>query len=176
MTSILSDFQVDYHAHTGNYQDFDLSERIDGITYMAPAPSRRHQQISMAITRQLLAVIDYRRVLYAPHDLLLSVNNRVQPDILVYRNLTALEEEEIPLVLFEIISPASKDHDRIRKFKLYEKHGIAEYWLVDPENHTIEVYALVNGAYHLFATSAKGDEVVSKVLDGFRLSVMDVLD
>ena len=74
------------------------------------------------------------------HDIL-----RVQPDILVVCDETKLDEKGCrgaPDLVIEILSPSTASKDAIQKRALYEKHGVKQYWIVDPTNRLVMVYAL----------------------------------
>ena len=57
-----------------------------------------------------------------------------------------------------------------RKKALYEQVGIAEYWIIDPESRTIEVFALKNQAYELHSRAADMERASSRLLAGFDIS------
>src|SRR5262249_6359435 len=80
-----------------------------------------------------------------------------------------------PVLVIEIISPGTENlrRDRLVKKQLYAKYGVKEYWLVDPETRTTEVYVLESGLFGLRAVFGEGDELTSDLLPGFRCKVED---
>jgi len=60
----------------------------------------------------------------------------------------------VPDLAVEVISPGSWKRDRGEKKALYEQVGIAEYWIVDPESRSIEVFSLAKGVYQLHSRAA----------------------
>lgn len=132
-------------------------EIIGGEAFdMSPAPSVRHQDIAAALTAALrLFLAGHRcRALAAPTDVKLSEEDVVQPDLLVVcddRQIRASHIEGAPKLVVEILSPATALHDHVRKFKLYERAGVEEYWIVTPYPSMIEVYRLVDGRFTLAA-------------------------
>ena len=122
---------------------------------MTPAPETGHQKISREISFCLYEHIMTRKlgeVLYAPIDVVLTEENAFQPDVLVLLNehLEQIQEKRIvgaPDLVVEIISPGSLLNDRVTKKLVYERAGIPEYWLVNPESKTIEVFVLENSVY-----------------------------
>ena len=142
----------------GDYIDWPGNERweiIDGIAWnMSPAPSRYHQ----AILNELLFIInsfirETRCHVYpAPFDVLLpdtpgqdesAITTVVQPDISVICDASKLTDKGCvgpPDWIIEIISPHTSHKDFLEKLKLYEQHGVREYWIVDPENKYVNVY------------------------------------
>ncbi len=155
----------DQHLHTyGEYltwPDEPRYELIDGRAYaMAPAPSRRHQEIVGELFRQVANALSGHpcRVYIAPFDVRLprgaqaddDVNTVVQPDIAVFCDRSRLDERGArgaPDWIIEVLSPGTASHDQLLKRDLYERHGVAEYWLVHPHDRLITVYRLHDGAY-----------------------------
>ncbi len=76
----------------------------------------------------------------------------------------------VPDLAVEVVSRGSWRRDRIDKKALSEQFGLPEYWIVDPESRTIEVFVLTKGAYHLFSRAEGADSAKSKVVPGFAVS------
>lgn len=131
-------------------------ELIDGVpNNMTPAPSTSHQRIAGEL---LFALRTYfgnnsASVFIAPFDVQLDENDEytvVQPDISVFCNKQKLHSDRAigaADLIVEILSPSTALKDRREKFTLYEQTKVKEYWIVDPLNHTIEVYDLSDGRY-----------------------------
>lgn len=160
--------------------DLHLYELIDGEIVKKSAPAPRYQEISAELNDQIRAFVKQRqlgRVYYAPIDVTFDGYNLVQPDLLFIPNnrlhiVTSEGIEGAPALVVEIISPTSAIRDRNVKKKLYERHGVDEYWLVDAPNETIEIFTLGNGRYELFsAASAVEGSLRSKTLTGLSLDV-----
>ncbi|HGE69650.1 TPA: Uma2 family endonuclease, partial [Candidatus Poribacteria bacterium] len=81
----------------------------------------------------------------------------------------------VPDLVVEILSESTIDTDRKDKFYEYEKAGVLEYWIVDPDAKTIEVYVLENGTYILFGKYGVGEVAKSKLLNGLVVRVDDVI-
>ncbi len=132
-------------------------EIIDGELHVSPAPTPRHQRVSLKLARWLLRTLEdagLGEVYDAPIDLLLHANTVVQPDILFVRteNLSIVGEKNLqgpPDLVVEILSPSSRRRDRLVKFEAYARLGVPSYWIVDPEEQTIEVYEKESGSYRL---------------------------
>lgn len=71
--------------------------------------------------------------------------------------------------MIEIVSPTSIQRDRKVKYDLYERYGVAEYWIVDPRTRSVEVYTLSNGEYALFGQFVGEEIIESKLLIGLRI-------
>jgi Uma2 family endonuclease len=76
----------------------------------------------------------------------------------------------VPDMVVEILSPSTKRRDSIEKFQQYLKYGVREYWVVDPETRSLQVYILEDGKY---VASVYGDtgEVKVSVLDDCTVSL-----
>jgi len=122
-------------------------EIIDGEHYVTPAPTPRHQRIS----RRLVTALDiYLRdhplgeVLNAPLDVILSSYDVVQPDVVYVSNERAAIAQDgvrgAPDLAIEILSPTTRKTDEVAKRKLFERVGVREYWIVDPELDLVKIY------------------------------------
>ncbi len=80
-----------------------------------------------------------------------------------------------PDLVVEIIAPYSIVRDRYHKRALYRRTGVPEYWIVDPANRAIEVFALEEGEYRLASFAAESGAVASRVLEGFQVEVAEVM-
>ncbi len=74
----------------------------------------------------------------------------------------------------EVISAGSWQRDRIQKKALYESAGGAEYWLIDPDAETIEVFTLAKGGYQLHPKATGKVVVKSKLLAGFKMNFVEL--
>ena len=159
------------------YEDYCLipddgkrHEIIDGALFMNPAPNSYHQMIIGRIYSQFDAVIRETKlgyVFFAPIDVRLDEFDIVQPDLVVVLNdrksiLTKQNIHGVPSLIVEILSPSNSHYDRQIKKKLYERTQVPEFWIVDPERESVEVYWLVNQKYESQLIS--GDKVPLRVL------------
>ncbi len=137
-----------------SWDDDECWELIDGLPYnMSPAPRIKHQDISGNFFGYLYNHLEGKmcKVFHPQTDVVLSDYDVVQPDVLVVCDKTKITELNIqgaPDLIIEVLSPTTKHKDRWLKRKLYEKHAVKEYFLVDPDDETVERYALQeNGRY-----------------------------
>ncbi len=146
----------------GDYRTWPIDERwelIDGIAWnMSPAPNRFHQEIFGELFTQIKVFLKEKtcKVYAAPFDVLLpdrddqaedDVRTVVQPDISVICDRNKLTDKGCtgaPDWIIEILSPYTSKKDMLIKFDLYERHGVREYWIVDPGNRYVHVYVLEN--------------------------------
>ena len=77
----------------------------------------------------------------------------------------------VPDMVVEVLSPSTILTDRRDKFFEYAQAGISEYWMVDLEECTIEIYVLKQGAYKLLGKWGAGEVACSEVLAGFEVMV-----
>jgi Uma2 family endonuclease len=76
----------------------------------------------------------------------------------------------------EILSPGTRKTDEVTKRKLYERFGVAEYWVVDPELETIKIYRRVDGAFQRAAElSTEGaDALTTPLLPDFSAPLAEI--
>ena len=158
-------------------------ELYDGEVYVVPSPLPLHQIVS---ARLHLALSDYVRahggtVLYAPLDIVLTEYDVVQPDLLLFtRDRDRLIDprkvtRHAPDLAIEILSPGTSGNDRGRKMQLLARHGVREYWLVDPQAVTIEVYWLSGNQFALAGTAAGDQPLQSPLLPALSLAPVDLV-
>jgi len=150
---------------------------IGGKLIMTPAPSTYHQRISIRLSTKLANFVMEKQlgeVFHAPIDVYFEATETYQPDIIFIskERLGIIEEESIkgaPDLVIEILSPSTAYYDLRKKFKVYERHGVREYWVVDPEAKSITRYEN-KGENLIWAEEVeeKG-KVRSKLLPGFEL-------
>ncbi len=137
-------------------------ELIDGVFVMSPAPDVGHQRMLGALYRALWQASQGSQleVLVAPVDVVLG-SSVVEPDIVVARSEEFGERglASAPALAVEIRSQSTAWLDEGRKRSLYEEHGVANYWLVDPAAPSVTLLRLVTGRYVVAAT-ARGDHTV----------------
>jgi len=135
-------------------------ELIDGALIVTPAPSVRHQTVSMELAT-LLRLASPRRlkVLAAPLDVVLDQRTSVQPDLLVAgrEDFGTQNLPSPPLLAVEILSPSTQLLDLNLKKAAYERAGVASYWVVDPAIPRLVVWELREGVYVQVA-EVEGDE------------------
>ncbi len=174
-----------------NYDDLQLfpndgkrHELIDGEHIMAPAPETKHQDTAgnlFALLRAFVRQNKLGRVFVAPVDVVFSEYDVIEPDIVFVSRthqqiVTKANLRGAPDLVVEILSPSTKEIDRKTKFKLYEKYGVREYWIIDPDAETIEIYALRAAGYALLQKFSRGDVVRSEVLPGFACAVDEIFE
>ena len=113
-------------------------ELINGVVFMSPSPSFRHQRVLRHVLKQFETCADRLRGLEIAidTDLALGEHTVYQPDIAVYAPgrlpTDAAKLEVAPDLAVEILSPSSRPLDLVTKRDDYEKFGVGEYWVIDP--------------------------------------------
>jgi len=159
-------------------------EVIRGRLYMSPAPRPRHQRAVGRLFMTISRFVEERglgEVYLAPIDVLLpGLASPVQPDLSFLREdrLAIVTEEAIegaPDLVVEVLSRSNWLTDRRDKLEVYAQAGVAEYWIVDPDERTIEAFALRGQSYDLVDKRGAGESVRSRVLAGLVVSIDEVL-
>lgn len=168
----------DYRAWQGD----ERWEVIGGEAYaMSPSPTARHQMVQA----RLVSALDrfFRgepcRAIPSPMDVKLSHADVVQPDVLVVcrpAQIKATHIEGAPVLVIEIMSDSSEQHDRGIKMRLYAEHGVPEVWLVTPYPSMAEVYRLDGRSYRLVATYVPPGRLSSPGFPKLKLRLKDVFD
>ena len=136
-------------------------ELYDGVPVAMSSPTMTHQLISGELFRQLANFLFGKpcKVFSAPFDVRIydtaedrpeDSENVLQPDLLVVCDREKLDERGVrgaPTLVIEILSPSTLRSDRLVKFHMYEKAGVPEYWIVDPERSMVTVHVLDEGKY-----------------------------
>ena len=176
----------DIHDYEQLPDDGNRYEIIEGDLYMTPAPRTVHQIVSRNL---LLAIHRWARehatgeVLSAPFDVELGLHDLVQPDLLFLsaarkRLLTDRRLMGAPDLVVEILSSSTSARDLGVKRRAYERYGVREYWVADPDRRTLTVYARDPESRALVSTSGcgLGDVLTTPLLEGFSVSLDEVFD
>jgi len=158
-------------------------ELYDGEVFEIPSPILLHQLVSGRLYLALAAYVQTHggAVFYAPLDIVLTEFDVVQPDLLLFtrdrEHLLNLRRvtRHAPDLAIEILSPGTGGNDRGRKMELLARHGVREYWLVDPEAVAIEVHWLTGTRSALASTAGPSDRVQSPLLPDLSIVPGDVI-
>jgi len=131
-------------------------ELIDGEHYVTPSPIRKHQAVVGNLHGLIWSFLQQRqtgRIYAAPFDVIFSEYDVVEPDLIYVSNERAREIETSPYVkgapdlVVEVSSPGTRKRDETTKRRLYERFGVGEYWVVDPEIDSIKVFRRIDDRY-----------------------------
>lgn len=132
-----------------------LCQLINNNLIMSPAPSILHQEILNEINVGIaifLRTNQLGKVLIAPLDVQFSMENILQPDIIFIKNenLNKLKSKRLsgaPDLVIEILSPSTSQFDYVEKKIIYERSGVQEYFIVEPDSKSVDSFFLKNGKY-----------------------------
>ncbi len=139
---------------------------LDGVLVKEPRPAFGHQRIQSRILSVLMSLVGPDNVQAASAGVLIDELNVFEPDIVVIDELPDDEAQYVgvPRIVFEILSPWSRDRDRNVKTRRYLGLGVKEVWLVDAQDESIEVVDFDGGRV------STGDEPArSQVVQGLEL-------
>ncbi len=172
-----------------NIENKKRYELIDGELYLMSSPSTSHQEIVGEIYAQLHNYLKGKKckAFVSPLDVCLSglrnpkkEYNVVQPDILVVCDNTKITNnmgiQGVPDLIIEVLSPASKKHDTLVKYNLYQYYGVKEYWIVDEEIGVIYQYIInEKNIYTLPKTYEITEDIKVNILENCIISLKEIL-
>jgi Uma2 family endonuclease len=176
------------------YDDFVLfpddgkrHELIDGEHYVTPSPTSKHQTIAWNLGGLIWTYLQSHpigRAFAAPLDVVFSHFDVVEPDLLFVsaerrdKILTDKNIQGAPDLVVEIGSPSTRKRDETIKRRLYERFGVVEYWVIDPELDAIKVYRRDGDRYQRVAelTLEAGDALTSPLLPGLSLPLSKIFE
>ena len=155
-------------------------EIINGEAFMMATPSSRHQEISGELFRQLANFLVGKscKVYPAPFGVRLfeqdgdrpeDVHTIVEPDISVVCDRNKIDShgcKGAPDLIIEVLSPSTRRHDRLVKLNLYQRAGVREYWLVDPDNGSVQVFTRESGVLKIQEDYGVADIARVNILEG----------
>ena len=172
------------------YDDFLLfpddglrHEIIDGEHYVTASPVTRHQllvgRLHFEIELHLRAHPGSGQVFLAPFDVVLSHWDVVEPDLLLITPdqpdiLTAENVQGPPALVIEVMSPSTCSRDERLKRDLFDRVGVREYWLVNPDTNVVTVHRRADGGQFGAArplAAAQGEVLTTPLLPGFSISL-----
>lgn len=167
------------YADLVNWNEQERWELINGVPYLLASPSLKHQMIIGAIYRQISAYLDGKTCvpILSPFDVRLfetdgcndnDIDTVVVPDLSIVCDRSKLDNrgcKGAPDMVVEVLSPSTQRQDRMVKLNLYQKAGVREYWIVDPENKTVQVFQLIDGVFHVTEFYGVSDRAKVNVLE-----------
>ena len=174
------------------YDDFVLfpddgkrHELIDGEHYVTPSPNLKHQKVSGNLHLLIASWLEENavgQIFYAPFDVVFSKFDVVEPDLLYMSNeraadvLTKANVQGAPELVIEIGSPSTRKRDETIKRRLYERAGVSEYWIIDPEIDVVRAYRRgANGFKRPIELTAEANDVLTTpLLPGLSLPLVRI--
>jgi len=160
-------------------------ELIDGEHYVTPSSNTKHQRVSINLTVLIGGWLEQHPVgqlFHAPFDVVFSHYDVVEPDLLYLSNaraadaLTAKHVRGVPELVVEIGSPGTRKRDETIKRRLYERTGVTEYWIVDPEKDAIRVHRREGDDFSRVSelSADSGDVLTTSLLPGLEIPLARV--
>ncbi len=174
------------------YDDFLLfpddgkrHELIDGEHYVTPSPNTSHQRVSGRLHLLIATWLEDHplgEIFYAPFDIVFSQFDVVEPDLLYISRtrapdiLTSKHVIGAPEIVVEIASPGTRKRDETIKKGLYDRSGVVEYWVVEPDLRVVRVYRRTDQGFARAATfsSEAGDVLETPLLPGLQIPLSRV--
>ncbi len=162
--------------------DYPRYELIDGEFILTPSPGTDHQGVSFELSgmlRDFLRKHKIGRAFAAPMDVVFDKWNVCQPDLLFVSNerasiITSAAVRGAPDMVMELLSPSNSYYDVTKKKDLYERFGVKEYWIVDPMEHSIDIFANKNGTFALVFSGRGTGQAPSEVLPEFVVEIVEL--
>lgn len=173
------------------WPDDERWEIIEGVPYdMSPAPIRKHQEVLGALYAAFFVFLKGKPCVpfIAPFDVRLpdegenadNASTVVQPDISVYCGKSKLDDKGAvgaPELVVEILSPSTGSKDLREKYRLYEKHGVKEYWLVHPTENWVEILKRgSDGKLSRREVYGPGDKIQVELFPGLVINLEEIFE
>jgi Uma2 family endonuclease len=156
---------------------------IAGELIMSPSPTFLHQDIIQNIVERLSPFIrknNLGKIVLSPMDVYLTEEDVYQPDLIFIRkeNVHLLDPNDrirfVPDLVIEVLSPSTGSYDYSRKKRIYCESGVREYWIIDPEDKTIEIMVKEGEFYQTVALLRPSTMLESSMFPEFSMKVEDV--
>lgn len=157
-------------------------ELIDGEVLVTPSPSVKHQRTLANLLASMHVHATSRglgKVYPAPLDVVFGEKTALQPDLLFVSSarLGIVGPEYVlgaPDLVVEILSPYRVPYDRVTKFEQYARHGVGEYWIIDPVAEAVDVYRLAGSTYDLKVSLADDQALETPLLPDWKMPLGDL--
>lgn len=179
-------FKIEQRKREHFYQtitDEDKAEFINGEIIFHSPVKMRHTIVSKHLLLLLETYTRRHNLGFVGHEKVLVslTRNDYEPDLCYFSQEKASRftpDQMIfpaPDFIIEILSESTEARDRGIKFEDYAAHGVAEYWIVDPEAETVEQYLLAEGQYQL-AVKVKDALLHSPTIPGLAIPARAIFD
>ena len=156
-------------------------ELLDGVLVVLPTPNIAHQRVLGDLLCELFDFLKDKELgeAFMRVAVVLSNTNVVEPDITFVSasrmKIVGVDDVQgAPDLVVEVISPSDPARDLVRKRDIYARHGVAEYWIADPNERSIRVMALEGDAYRLVGEYGMADTLISRTLKDLKLEAGEV--
>ena len=168
-----------YNEYIALPDDGQRYEIANGVLLLAPSSTGPHQETIGEVFFHLQSHIKLARlglVIQAPFVVELSAKDVFQPDIFVVMNahLDRIQEGKLvgaPDLVVEVSTPGTIAFDRLTRYDTYEYSGVLEYWILNLERRTVEVFVLEGDEYHSLGTFHGEQKVPSQLISWLSVRV-----
>lgn len=140
-----------YYTYSDYCQWEGRWELIEGMPYaMSPLPVPEHQRVCLKLSFLFEEALSgcKKCTVYPPLDWKVSEDTIVQPDVLIVCKKIEKKYLDFPPVLvIEVLSPATAAKDRGEKMEIYQSKKVKYYLIVDARFKKIEIYELIDNKY-----------------------------
>lgn len=158
-------------------------EILEGWLEVTPSPTYEHQKTSGRLHNKLSRYLDQNPlgdVIAAPMDVILANDMVCQPDLLYVskERIPAIVRDRVwgaPDLVVEILSPGTAKRDRIIKSQMYDRHGVKEYWILDPDAHLIFRFTREDSGFGSPERYGPGQSFEGPLFPGLRILVDEIL-
>ncbi|ATW26796.1 type II toxin-antitoxin system Phd/YefM family antitoxin [Candidatus Formimonas warabiya] len=181
--------KVSYEEFMEIYEKSDLRmEYINGEIVLLASPDTYHQDISGNLHIHLRAYLKDKKckVFYAPFDVHFYKNELktpdvMQPDLLIACDLEGAVNEKgrymgTPTLCIEILSKSTRSKDMVDKLNTYMLSGVREFWIVDPNKHSVLVYGFKDFEIDEYTAYKLGDTLISYFFEGLAIIVDEIFE
>ena len=160
--------------------DDERWELIDGELIPMASPTVPHQRVDARLGYEFVRLVKQGLgEVFHSIDVVLSPHNTFRPDLIFVSSeradiITHANIQGAPDLVVEIRSPSTAGLDEVTKRQLYERYGVPEYWLADPEAQTVSVLLLGENGYEIVGIYAKSDTFTSPTLEGFSIDLSEI--
>ena len=166
-----------------DFEEGYIYELINGIIMRRASPHAEHQNAVLNIAAVMRAFVLEKQLgkcYIAPLDVVFDDFDLIQPDVMFISKerlgIVSKFVDGAPELVVEVLSQGSIKMDRNDKMKAYRQNGVAEYWIVDYQKKTIEVYVLINGDYDMVSFADETGEIESVLLQGLKINLSTIFD
>lgn len=156
-------------------------ELIAGEHFVTPSPTNRHQELSLRLTLSIGVHLEEHpeqgKLYAAPFDVVMTPYDVVEPDLLVLLGdqlhiLTEANVKGVPGLVVEILSPGTRQRDQTLKRQLFDREGVREYWMVDPDRNQVTVHRrAADGSFPLVNTLDATEMLTTPLLPSWGLAL-----
>lgn len=160
-----------------------LAELIEGEILLSAAPRVPHQSVIVNLCGEIRAFAHPKklgRVLVSPMDVHLPTGDIVEPDLIFVRqeNLAIIQDwiRGVPDLLVEVLSPSHPERDLIVKRHLYARNGVGEYWIIYPDDRSVQIFKQAGDQFEPAGYRREGQTLGTSLLPGFDLPVTKLFE